>query len=121
MALLWQVFSKLKSWPNSEAWNEAPHDSSNPLLEPFWLQLLSLCSDPELGEAACSVVIGAARQQLGLAQACQSLSALFSNSRSLYAAAGMFSKMAWQIQNRAFVQQVFSHVQDRQVREDCLL
>ena len=116
--LLWQVFSKLQPQPDSEAWNESPHDGRNPLLEPFWLQLLSLAWDPELGEAACLVIVGAARQRLGLAQARQALATLFSSPRSLYAAAGVFSELAWQIQSRAYLQQVFMHVQERQVCDD---
>ena len=116
---IWQVFSKLEAQPDSEAWNEAPPDGRNPLLEPFWLQLLSVSWTPELGEAACFIIVAAARQQLGLKQACQALSTLFSSSRSLYAAAGLFSELAWQIHSRGFVLQVFSHVQEKQVCQDC--
>jgi len=48
-----QVFSKLEQKDDSLAWEAAAREGPRtPFLEPFWLQLIGLANDPELGAAA---------------------------------------------------------------------
>lgn len=50
--------------------------------------------------------VSAARQLVSLQDIRASLATLFSNARSLCAAAGAFSELAWQIQDRDFLRTV---------------
>lgn len=110
-----QVFSKLEQGADCVPWDEAPRNGRNPLFEPFWQQLIALSWDEELGSASQLILISAARQLVNASEVSQALATLFGSSRSLYAAAGVFSELAWQIQDRAFLEQVTQRLQDAQV------
>lgn len=111
------MLSKLPSEADSHEW--VPTCSGrNPLLEAFWLDLLALSCDSEFSQAAEALIIAAARQSVSLASTCQALATLFSTGRSLYAAAGIFSELAWQVQDRRFLQEIVRHLQEIQV---CIL
>lgn len=110
-----QVFSKLQPESDSWVWEEAPRSGRKPYLEAFWLQMVALSWDPELGAAASLPIVSAARSSVSLPAICQALAVLFCSPCSLHAAAGVFSELAWQVEDREFLSQVASHLQDVQV------
>lgn len=99
-----QVFSKLEQTADSQVWEWAPREGSrNPFLEPFWLQLTALSTDEELGAPARIPLVSAARKLVSQQEMGDALATLFGSARSLSAAAGVFSELAWQIQDREFL------------------
>lgn len=120
LKIILQVFSKLRQEPDSMAWEPPPQNRRNPFLEPFWLQLLALTADGELGQAARVPLISAARRIASLADITESLIVLFADSKTLLAAAGVFSELAWQIRDRAFLRFVADQLEKIRVSLRCL-
>ena len=109
-----QVFSKLQPKADCWSWDIASSDRTL-LLEPFWLKLITLSWDSDLAQDACVPILGAACASISLSEIRAALTRLFSCTHSLHAAAGVFSELAWQIQDQAFHLEIASSLQKAQV------
>ncbi len=110
-----QVFTKLKV-EDTCPWQPPPRMRRNPYMEPFWLQLLQLSTEPELAPAAEVPVVAAARQLLTAAEMGAALATLVTDPRGLLPTAGIFSELCWQVEDRSVLQQIAAKMEESRVR-----
>lgn len=110
-----QVFSKQQSEDDSCVWEETSRSGRRPYAEAFWLQLLGLCWDPELGASAGVPIASAARSRVSMREMSRALAMLFCDAQSLHAACGVFSELTWQVEDRNFLGQLVSQLQEVKV------